>query len=644
MAASKYIYSLIIVLSVFIIYWPGVNGPFLFDDQTSILENPSIKVTKLDFDSLLNAAESGQAGPLKRPVAMISFAVNYYFSSGYYAPSFKITNIVIHAINSILIFILSFQLLKKALNKPSRELLLLSAITALIWAIHPINLTSVLYVVQRMTSLSTLFSLICIIFYIQGRNQSISCQHNSRSLYWFGASLISLTFGLFSKEISILVPLFILLIELTLYSAHTPWVKIKRLNLSQRFWLYTFFSITAIAFTLYSIDYAAGGFLSRPFNMQERVLTELRVLCFYISLIVIPKINSFGLFHDDITLSASLLSPWTTLPSLVFLVALICSAFYYRTKNALYSLGIGWFFVGHLLESTFFPLEIAHEHRNYLPSLGIIIAITAIVLKIKTTKPVATIGLAALIIILGSTTWGRSAQWGSAYRQAYFETVHRPRSAAAQSIFAYEAYNLGRVDESLNALKKAMQNDPKEAAYALFYQHELASTKRKITVQIQHETMSRLRNGHPSPTTLNALNRIANCLHKSVCEPLRQNYIEWVNAAIERKPKHAYYYYFKGKAYLAINNSDKAFEAFQKAIKLDKTSINHLIQITRIFIQRGNIQIAEQLINSLSKEYNGDISNKIKQLKNELNTAKSASKTRKIMGSSQLGFVLRCCT
>jgi hypothetical protein len=240
MTTSKYIYSLIIILSVFIIYWPGINGPFLFDDQTSILENPSIKVTKLDFDALLNAAESGQAGPLKRPVAMISFAVNYYFSSGYYAPSFKTTNIVIHAINSILIFILSFQLFIKALNKPSRELLLLSAITALIWAIHPINLTSVLYVVQRMTSLSTLFSLSCIIFYIRGRNQFISRQHNSRSLCWFGASLISLALALVSKENSILVPLFILLIELTLYSSHVPWPKIKRLNLTQKFWIYTF--------------------------------------------------------------------------------------------------------------------------------------------------------------------------------------------------------------------------------------------------------------------------------------------------------------------------------------------------------------------------------------------------------------------
>jgi tetratricopeptide (TPR) repeat protein len=425
--------------------------------------------------------------------------------------------------------------------------------------------------------------------------------------------------ALLSKENSVLVPLLLILIELTLFRSHYPWTKIKALSFTQKCFFYSLLSFSAIAFTLYSIDYASGGFLSRPFTMQERVLTELRVLSFYIYLIVIPKINSFGLFHDHIGLSTSLLSPWTTLTSIVFLAALIYSAFYYRTKNTLYSLGIGWFFTGHLLESTFFPLEIAHEHRNNLPLFGIIIAIAAVTLQVKISKPTITISLTTLVVLLGSTTWLRSTQWGTSYSQAFYETAHHPKSAAAQSIFAYEAYKVGKINESLNALKKAMKNAPKEAAYALFYQHELASTNQKIYPSIQQETMSRLKNGHNSATTINALNRIANCLHKEECKPLRQNYIEWINAAIKQEPQYAYYYYFKGKAYLAVNNNNEAFKAFQKAVQLDKSSVSHLIQIIRIFIKRGDTQIAKKLIKSLTQNYNESLNNEIEQLKNELN-------------------------
>ncbi len=172
MTLSTKTIPLIVLLIVAGLYSPGISGPFLFDDQSSITDNTAVAITELNLNNLVSVAESGIAGPLKRPIPMISFALNHYFAGGYKAAAFKKTNIAIHCVNTLLVFVLALQLLKLAfLTK--KNLCWFAAAIALLWGAHPINLTSVLYIVQRMTSLSTLFSLGCIISYLYARQQTI---------------------------------------------------------------------------------------------------------------------------------------------------------------------------------------------------------------------------------------------------------------------------------------------------------------------------------------------------------------------------------------------------------------------------------------------------------------------------------------
>lgn len=605
----KFLVFILLACACAIIYSPGIYGPFIFDDLSNITGNSFLQIQNLSFSSLYSSATAGHAGPLKRPVAMISFALNYYFAGGYTASAFKITNIVIHCINTVLVFILCQQLLKRCATTVNHTLdntvtLWLAASISLIWALHPINLTSVLYVVQRMTSLSTLFSLACIILFISARNHWFKHAFSWRTASLLLGSLTSLLLALFSKENAVLIPLIILLIELVLFQHEKPWSLFNPLPKSYKRLIWAgVFSFCLFTF-LWAIDYASGGFNNRPFTMLERVLTESRVLCFYISLILIPRINGFGLFHDDIAISTTLFSPWTTILSIAFILLLLTAAFYYRKKKPLFALGIGWFFIGHLLESTFFPLEIAHEHRNNLPSIGIILAAFSLIPFVKLDSKKVTVSVILIALILGSTTWLRAKQWGGYQTLAYYEAEHHPNSPAIQALLSNAANQAGDIDTATRAIKKAMELEPNEIAYAMHYQNILAIHDKEIPDTLQQETLKRIQRNQATPSTILALQQISSCLDKKPCAPLKNNYIEWLDTFIQQNPLSSNYYYFRGKAYRANGDDIAALNSFQKAHELRSDFLHPLFEMIVILLKKGHIYQAEQLFSDLKAANN----------------------------------------
>ncbi len=227
----------------------------------------------------------------------------------------------------------------------------------------------------------------------------------------------------------------------------------------------TFFSlvvaIPALLALLYLVTHTDSmlNYSSRDFTLQERILTESRVLVFYLKMIIMPSVQELGLYHDDFTLSRSLLDPPATLFSVVTLTACCClPGLLLLRKRPLVSLGILWFFAGHLLESTILPLEIAHEHRNYLADYGILLAATCAVAQapLKKLLPFIQIPVPFLLILLFSyTTWLRSEQWSDNINHAIYEARHHPDSHRA--VFA-----AGRIHGRL-----AMEGhqDSKEQAY-----------------------------------------------------------------------------------------------------------------------------------------------------------------------------------
>jgi len=203
-------YFLSALLITLFIYWQGISGPFLLDDfhnLSPLADNGGI-VNYYNFKQFVFGNNSGALG---RSVSMLSFVIDdQAWPSETY--SFKYTNIFIHLLVGISLFI--FLNILKQSTEYQLKLSTLAILTCFfIWLIHPLNQSTVLYVIQRMTELSTLFSLLALSCYIQAKNNSFN---TSRLYLWlFGFSICSIL-ALFSKENGINILLYALVLELTL--------------------------------------------------------------------------------------------------------------------------------------------------------------------------------------------------------------------------------------------------------------------------------------------------------------------------------------------------------------------------------------------------------------------------------------------
>jgi hypothetical protein len=434
----KIVLALIAIVVLVGIYQPGLSGSFVLDDERNIESNEQIRIESLDYQSLQQAWQSGVTGGLKRPLAMLSFALSYYFD-GAEARGFKAANVYIHSINTLLLWLLMVAVLKTLYKSSDQETRLqtkvgiLASIISMVWALHPLHVSTVLYAVQRMTLLAATFTLCGLWLYILWR-QSLNSNGLKR---WVLPPVIFLTLilGVLCKESAVLLLGFIAVIELFLFSR--PSRSLLEQNYRKIFWCMVVVSLLAgLSYLHFYQFWYAGDYSFRSFTLGERLLTEARMMFTYITWIIVPSIDQYGLFHDEITVSASLFRPITTLYSVLGLIALVVLALTQRLRRPWLGLGVGIFLVGHSLESSIIPLEIVFEHRNYLPSLGVVLiavlAIDAIIERLSVRRRVIISTCVAVMLFLSSMTLLRSMEWSSYYGQMAAAVERNPNSARTQ--------------------------------------------------------------------------------------------------------------------------------------------------------------------------------------------------------------------
>ncbi len=423
------------VLGAFSVYWSGLHGGFFFDDHPNIVLNPGVKLDSTAWESLRLAWSSGISGQFGRPVSQLSFALNHYFS-GFSPFAFKLTNLVIHCLNGVLVYLLGYQLLDSLRQKQNlNNVSVWAALVACAWMLHPVQLTSVLYAVQRMTSLSAFFLLSALILHISARRfEDRSCVG---FLWLILAWCVFWPLSIFSKETGILLPAFVAAYELIIRRSEQG-----KLDIPGRGVL-----ILAVLLLLGIVPYLVSpfgqsivaGYEIRSFSLIERLLTEARVVWEYLYWILFPRLESFGLFHDDIALSTSLIDPWATLPAVLGLIGLSIWALVASGRFPLTAFGITWFLLGHSLESTFIPLELVHEHRNYLPLFGVLLlpvgCLGALAAKPGVRRTVVITLLGALLAYLSVITAIRADMFSNEAIRTQLEAQFHPGSARAN----YEA-------------------------------------------------------------------------------------------------------------------------------------------------------------------------------------------------------------
>lgn len=408
-SAWRIVAPLLLLAACTLVFWKGLGGGFILDDFNNIVVNKAIHAEQLDAESLLRAARAyGSEGTYGRPLATVSLALNYRLSEK--DPySYKLTNLAIHAANAWLVLLLVLRLTHwTALSK--RSAVVASLLVATLWAVHPLQVSTVLYIVQRMEILATTFVLLALLAYLKGRSLQIA---GKRGRNYLALSIFCMLIGMLSKETAVLFPAFALCLELTVlgFRASTPIVtrqlKASYLVLS---------AAAATVFVTYIVPAAMApeSFVIRDFTAWERVLTQARVLPLYLLHILAPLPSYLTFYYDNFAPSRSLLDPWTTLAGVVLIVGLLAAAWLTRRKIPLFSLGILWFFAGHSITSNLFNLELVFEHRNYFPLLGILLSVAALVIcamRRLSTELTATVAI-VLVLGFGGISAIRSATWG----------------------------------------------------------------------------------------------------------------------------------------------------------------------------------------------------------------------------------------
>ncbi len=360
----------IVILLILSAYSNTLNSPAVLDDTHSFIDEPLIQNFDGSCKSVLALTHSKFGW--KRFIPMLTIAYDSLRGQGHLA-SFHLTNILIHILTTLAVFFwarLLFRLSSEYLNLTDDDWaleLLLSLTVASIWSLVPVQTNVVTYIVQRMAGLSALFYIVSFTSYFSGRMQWVAKYRKRAVVFWL-LSLLSCFAAFMSKENAVTLPIMILVgEELFFRNQFNSWlVKHKKIVI-----VVVVVVVVVIVFvaSYKLIPSILAGYDGRHFTLGERLLTELRVVVSYIHLLIFPD-PSILCLDSYVSISTSLVSPISTLFSLLLLSLLLVLSWCWRYRFPLLSLGVIWFFCNLLIESSFIPLELKFEHRLYLPSCG----------------------------------------------------------------------------------------------------------------------------------------------------------------------------------------------------------------------------------------------------------------------------------
>lgn len=409
--------------------YPGLSGGFIFDDRANIIENGALHIVSLDVQSLLQAAYSFQPGGGSRPLSMLSFALDFW-RGGLSPTVFKTTNLVIHGLTTIAL--VPFLHLLFSLAGWSRNRSAYAALAVgLIWAIHPLQVSTVLYVVQRMQTLATLFLVLALFAYLRARQAQMEGRSSQQS---WGLVLVFWGLAFASKEDSALLPAYTLALELTVLGFHAARPATTRI-LRRGYLALVLGGLAAYTMVVIPHFWSWDAYPSRDFSSYERLLTQARVLMMYLGQILLPLPGNLPFFYDDLAPSRGLLEPLTTLPALAAVAGLLLLAWHWRARRPVFALGVLIFFAGHFVTSNVIGLELAFEHRNHFPLIGAVLAAGDLVLagcdRLHASRRLVAGILLALVVTAGGLTAARATVWGHALKLAHDSVERAPGSVRA---------------------------------------------------------------------------------------------------------------------------------------------------------------------------------------------------------------------
>lgn len=461
---------LAIVLVAIAAYRPGLHGGFLFDDFANL---PALGSTGAvdNWPTFWRYITSGTADPTGRPLTLLTFLLDAQNWPANPYP-FKRTSLILHLINGLLLYGLLAKL-GALLNVETPRYRAAALFGAAMWLLHPLLVSTTLYVVQREAMLPATCVLIGLQLWLHGRTQW-AANRRLAGLIWSLAGLGGFgLLGILAKGNGALLPIYALLIEFVLLTSRQPFGD-GVTQRAYRAFQCIFIFLPAIAICSYLIwtgihGVLVGGPALRPWTYGQRMLTEPRVLMDYLALLWLPRPFSSGLFNDQYVAATGLWQPLTTLPAIMAVTTMIAAALWLHRSRPALALGILFYFAGQLLESTSIPLELYFEHRNYVPALLMFWPLGLWLSDIRTLPLIKRSLMIVLPLGLGLMTHARAEVWGDMREQALIWAKINPDSARAQTYAAQVEMQTGHPQDAVRRLVNllAMQPDQVQLAFNL---------------------------------------------------------------------------------------------------------------------------------------------------------------------------------
>lgn len=533
----------VFIILGFFTYSNTLKSPFFFDDQAHIQKNPHIRLTRLDLKGIVRA---GFKSPLpQRPVANISFALNYYLHR-YNVIGYHCTNIIIHILTGIFLYLfvkntLGIPLLRRRYDGCSS----IAFFAALLWLVNPLQIQSVTYIVQRMNSLAAMFYILSLLLYVKGRLATLK---NKKSWLWFAGCIFAGMLALGCKEIAATLPVFILLYEWYFFQElNSRWLK---RSVPYVIGVFIIFGLAGLLYLgLNPLEKSSSQYERWGFTLTERVLTQSRVVIYYITLLAYPHPGRLNLDHD-FALSHSLIDPPITLLCIVAVIGLLALAIYTAKRQRLLSFCILWFFGNLAIESSVIPLDLMYEHRLYLPSMLVFPAIVVLAWHGIKQKWARALVLCIAVLPCCIWTYERNNVWSDSvtlWKDCADKSPEKPRP---HYNLANSLYEEGSNDEAIRYYTKTLQLDPNRSDAHFGFGTALLDQGR-INEAINHFT-----------------------------------------DALRLRPNYAQAHHNMGIAFQRQNNFNKALEQYNQALRINPRLYQAFDSLATLFYQQGEVDKA----------------------------------------------------
>lgn len=456
----------ILVLTVCLVYYPATSGPFVFDDSGSIVNNLSIR----QLWPLVGEDES--VGPLNpprgtpvdgRPLVNLSLAVNYYFG-GLDPFGYRVIHIVVHLLSALLLWAIVARTLRlyyfqgqfSGVAEP------LSFSAALVWALHPLNTESVVYVTQRtelMMGMFYLATLYCSLRYW-------CAEQRAARATWLVLATVACLSGMLCKEMMASAATMVLLFERTFVAGSFR----RALRRSWRLYVGLALAWVHILALYYHGSRTPGMGFGQGVAAHVWWFTEAKVLFLYLKLAVWPWPL---VIHYEIPYLKTVAEAWPWLLTTGLLVMGTLVLLWRRSAVGFVAI---WFFAV-LSPTLVVPLvaEPVAERRMYVPLAAIVplfvvggyVLLRQVWCRIARRESIGgglvavfSVGTIALAIVFGCVSSHRLVAYRDELTLWQDAVVHQPHDPLVQFNLGTLLAEAGQLSEAIRHFEEAVRLDP----------------------------------------------------------------------------------------------------------------------------------------------------------------------------------------